>query len=100
LAWLHGRIRTPPFPKNARIEAGLLLRRLQHGEKLGLPRSRPIPAIGSRCYELRIRDADSTWRIIYRLDRDAVVIAAVFAKKTRAISGVCHRSLSAPAQKL
>ena len=28
LAWLHGEVRTPPFSKAARIEAGYLLRDL------------------------------------------------------------------------
>ena len=36
-----------------------------------------------RCHELRINDADGTWRVIYRIDRDAIVIAEVFAKKTQ-----------------
>ncbi|TWH40840.1 hypothetical protein CAL7102_10201 [Dulcicalothrix desertica PCC 7102] len=35
LVWLHGDIKTPPFSQNARIEAGVLLRRLQQGENLG-----------------------------------------------------------------
>lgn len=82
LVWLSGEIRTPPFSAAARLEAGVLLRRLQHGENLGLPQSRPMPGIGRRCHELRIPDARVTWRIVYRLDEDAVVIGAVFAKKT------------------
>ena len=44
------------------------MRRLQQGEKLGLPHSRPLPTIGSRCHELRIRDQNINWRIIYRID--------------------------------
>ena len=82
LLWLHGEIKTPPFTADARIEAGMLLRRLQRGERLGLPVSRPMPIVGRRCHELRIVDADQTWRIIYRVDVDAVVIADVFSKKT------------------
>jgi phage-related protein len=42
-----------------------------------------MPAVGNRCHELRIRDLDSNWRIIYRLDDDAIVIADVFRKTTR-----------------
>jgi phage-related protein len=42
-----------------------------------------MPAIGSRCHELRIIDANKTWRIIYRIDKDAIVIADVFEKKTQ-----------------
>ena len=83
LAWLHGEVKTPPFSTEARIEARLLLRRLQRGDRLDLPHSRPMPSIGPRCHELRVQDAHVTWRIIYRLDPDAVIIAAVFAKKSR-----------------
>ena len=83
LVWLHGEVRTPPFSATARIEAGFLLRRLQQGESLGLPWSRPMPSIGTRCHELRITDEKVIWRIIYRIDRDAIVIAEVFQKQTR-----------------
>ena len=82
LAWLHGQVKTPPLSREARIETGFLLRRLQRGERLRTPQSRPMPSIGSRCHELRINDADTTWRLIYRVDPDAIVIAEVFAKKT------------------
>jgi phage-related protein len=81
--WLEGRIETPPFSQVARIEAGSLLRRLQRGEKLGLPQSRPVPTIGPRCHELRIQEESVAWRIIYRVDRDAIIILVIFAKKTR-----------------
>lgn len=80
--WLHGEIKTPPFSKNARIEAGVLIRRLQEGDKLSLPHSRPMPSIGVRCHELRITDEDKIWRIIHRVDLDLVLIAEVFSKKT------------------
>jgi phage-related protein len=81
LVWLHGEIRTPPFSKQARTEAGFFLRLLQKGELLSLPHSRPMPSIGNRCHELRVNDKDQTWRIIYRIDFDAIVILDVFAKK-------------------
>lgn len=41
--------------------------------------------LGPRCHELRINDERQTWRIVYRADPDAIVIAEVFSKKTRAI---------------
>ena len=84
LVWLHGEVKSPPFSREARIEAGFLLRRLQAGEMLSMPRSRPMPSIGVRCHELRIVDKGKAWRIVYRSDEDAVVIAEVFAKTTRA----------------
>ncbi len=83
LVWLHGEIQTPPFSKDARLEAGYLLRRLQTGENLALPSSRPMPSIGPRVHELRITDKDKIWRIVYRIDADAIILVEVFAKKTR-----------------
>ena len=83
LVWLHGEVKTPPFSSEARIEAGFLLRRLQAGERLSLPHSRPMPSIGDRCHELRVQDERRTWRIVYRIDADAIVILEVFEKTTR-----------------
>ena len=82
LAWLYDEVKTPPFSKAARIEAGYLLRQLQQGEILSMPKSRPMPDIGPRCHELRINDEKKTWRILYRIDQDAIVIVDVFSKKT------------------
>jgi phage-related protein len=83
LVWLEGEVKTPPFTSAARLEAGFLLRQLQQGEKLGLPHSRPMSSIAARCHELRINDEKTTWRIIYRLDLDAIVILEVFKKKSQ-----------------
>ena len=99
LVWLHGEVKTPPFSAEARLEAGRLFRQLQRGAALGLPHSRPMSSIGPRCHELRIQDARVTWRIVYRLDADAVIIAEVFSKKTqatpKAVLDVCKRRLAA-----
>jgi len=43
LIWLKGEIKTPPFSKDARFEAGLLLRLLQRGHGIDMPKSRPMP---------------------------------------------------------
>jgi len=64
LAWLHGEIKTPPFSRAARMEAGYLLRLLQKGQAVGMPQSRPMPVVGPRCHELRVRDAEADWRIV------------------------------------
>jgi phage-related protein len=97
LVWLHGEIKTPPFSKEARVEAGTLLRQLQEGESLGMPHSRPMRSIGPRCHELRVRDENKNWRIIYRVDSDAIVIAEVFAKATnqtpKRVIDTCRRRL-------
>jgi len=60
--------------------AGFLLRQLEKGKKLEMPHARSMPAIGERCHELRIVDQDATWRIICRIDADAIVIVDVFSK--------------------
>lgn len=94
---LRGEIKTPPMSEAARRETGFLLRRLQQGERLALPHSRPMSDIGPRCHELRVNDENKTWRIIYRMDDDAIVIADVFEKKTqkapRQVIANCQRRL-------
>ena len=97
LAWLSGEVKTPPLSAAARVEVGFLLRRLQRGDRIEMPHSRPMPSVGPRCHELRINDADTTWRVVYRFDSDAVVIADVFSKKTpqtpQSVIDNCRRRL-------
>ena len=99
LVWLHGEIKTPPFSAAGRLEAGFLLRRLQQGEVLSLPQSRPMPSVGTQCDELRITDAGHAWRIMYHVEPDAVVVLDVFSKKTEAtpmtVLSTCRRRLAA-----
>jgi phage-related protein len=83
LIWLEGEIKTPPFSHEARIEAGFLLRRLQIGEKIEMPQSRPMPDIAKGCHELRVTDKNADWRIIYAIEPDCLVILDVFAKKSK-----------------
>ncbi len=56
-----------------------------------------MPAVGPRCHELRINDAAATWRLMYRIDSDAIVILEVFAKKTpttpKAVIETCRKRL-------
>lgn len=97
LLWLHGEVKTPTFSTDARIESGTLLRRLQCSENIPLPHSRPMPFIGKACHELRIQDATKTWRIVYHIDIDAIVILEVFSKTTqqtpKAVLNTCQRRL-------
>jgi phage-related protein len=94
---LSGTIKTPPFSSRARAEAGYYLRQLQQGHTLSLPISRPMPNIGKRCHELRINDNNQTWRIIYRIDDDSIIILEIFSKKTKAtpdhIKKMCQNRL-------
>jgi phage-related protein len=99
LRWMIGSLRTPPVGREARIEAGVLLRRLQRGEMLGMPRSRPMPAIGPRVHELRVNDREtrSGWRILYRIDPEAIVVVHWFSKRTQQTPGrvvdLCRKRL-------
>jgi phage-related protein len=58
-----------------------------------------MPDLGSGCHELRVRDSGHSWRVVYRVDRDAIVIAEVFDKKTqrtpREVLETCRRRLRA-----
>lgn len=97
VVWLHGEIKTPPFSSDARVEAGILLRRLQQGDNLHMPHSRPMPTIGRGCHELRINDQQKAWRIMYCVEPDAIIVLEVFAKKTnttpKRIIDVCKERL-------
>jgi len=97
IVWLSGEIKTPPLSKDARIEAGYLLRCLQAGVSLAMPHSRPMPSVGRHCHELRINHDDSTWRILHRIDPDAIVILEVFQKKTgktpKSVIEICRRRM-------
>ena len=97
LLWLSGEVKTPPFSAQARIECGALLRRLQRGDNIPLPHSRPMPSIGKACHELRIPDASKSWRIVYFIDGDFIVILDVFSKTTqqtpKAVIHTCQRRL-------
>lgn len=100
LAWLSGEIKTPPLSSEARQEAGVLLRRLQRGDALSMPESRPMPSIGPRCHELRIDDLEQKkeWRVMYYIGHHAIAILDVFQKTTRAtpadVLAACRRRLA------
>lgn len=78
----------------------MLLRRLQRGEILAMPESRPMPAVGPRCHELRIDDVEQKkeWRVMYYVGRHAIAILEVFQKTTRAtprdVITACRRRLA------
>jgi phage-related protein len=85
LIWLPTEIKTPPFYRSVRIEVGFLLQQLLNGELPTLPMSKPMSSIGDRCHELRVNDLNNNknWRVVYRIDDNAVLILEVFAKTTK-----------------
>jgi phage-related protein len=58
-----------------------------------------MPSIGRGCHELRATDKGHEWRIVYRVDEDAIVVGDVFAKMTRTtprdVISRCQRRLEA-----
>jgi phage-related protein len=55
-------------------------------------------AIGKSCYELRLRDAGTNWRLVFRVDEDAVIVVGLFRKTSPSATGrliaVSRRRLS------
>jgi len=97
IRWLHGEAKTPPMSHEARREIGFLLRELQEGVRVGMPHSRPMPVVGVGCHELRVNDVNKTWRVMYCVAADAIVILDVFEKKTnqtpQSVIAACQRRL-------
>jgi phage-related protein len=84
LLWLGGtEVKTPPVGERARRDLGAALRVLQIGGQLEMPLSRPMPSIGPRVHELRVRDEGKQWRLIYRTDADAILVVDLFRKSTQ-----------------
>lgn len=48
-----------------------------------MPLSRPMPSIGPRCHELRVREDGKQWRLIYRIDTEAILVVDLFRKTTQ-----------------
>ena len=87
IRWLADEVTAPPFAARVALDVAALLKKVAVGGMLLMPHSRPMPSIGHRCYELRVNDGNRSWRIVYHISVDTVVVLDVFAKKTRATPG-------------
>jgi phage-related protein len=85
IVWKTDIISTPPFSHEARIKAGYLLRLLQQGAVLSPPDAKKLADLCTRCWELRIKDSNKWYRIIVRIDKDAIVVFGWFKKKSNKI---------------
>ncbi|MGC8514010.1 MAG: type II toxin-antitoxin system RelE/ParE family toxin [Acidimicrobiales bacterium] len=73
------------FPENARRRAGYQLDRVQHG--LDPDDWKPMSSIGSGCREIRVRDKDGTFRVLYVATiGETVYVLHGFQKKTQKTS--------------
>jgi phage-related protein len=72
------------FPKEVRICLGRGLFRLQMGERLKMPNSRPMPGIAAGTSELRLKGEDGSYRAFYyTASSQGILVFHAFVKKTR-----------------
>lgn len=72
------------FPEQIKKELGLLIYRLQLGESLPMPQSRPMSSLGIGCHELRVTGEDGIYRAFYYLKiKDKILIFHAFKKSTQ-----------------
>ena len=72
------------FPKGVRLELGKALFDLQMGAVLSMPISRPMPSVASGVEELRFRDKEGTYRVLYYArSAQGILVFHAFMKKTQ-----------------
>ena len=72
------------FPKEVRIRLGRGLFRLQIGEHLGMPNSRPMPGVAAGVSELRVKGEDGSFRAFYySASAQGILVFQAFDKKTQ-----------------
>jgi phage-related protein len=72
------------FPKEARMRLGRDLFRLQMGERIAMPVSRPMPVVSAGVSELRVKGGDGIFRVFYYLaSRKGVLVFHAFVKKAQ-----------------
>ncbi len=72
------------FPQDIREDLTDMLARLDAGLMLSMPMSRPMPSVGRKIYELRLKDRSGIYRVIYMLVRQGDIwLVHAFKKKTQ-----------------
>jgi phage-related protein len=72
------------FPAEVREDLADALARLEEGQSLSMPLSRPMPSLGSGAYELRLKDRSGAYRVVYALIVHGTVhVFHAFKKTTR-----------------
>ncbi len=57
---------------------------LQHGARLHMPLSRPMPSVGLGVHELRVRDAAGIYRAFYAVQSErGLIVLHAFEKRTQ-----------------
>jgi phage-related protein len=72
------------FPDEARARLGRELFRLQMGDMLQMPSSRPMPSVAAGVAELRVRDENGIYRAFYyTASARGILVFHAFIKKTQ-----------------
>jgi phage-related protein len=72
------------MPEEVRKDLADLVARLEIGQMLSMPISRPMPSIGKGVYELRLKDRSGIYRVIYVLiQRGQIGLLHAFKKTTQ-----------------
>lgn len=72
------------FPKEVRVRLGRGLFRMQLGERIGMPNSRPMPAVAPGVSELRVKGEDGIFRVFYyTASLRGVLVFHAFVKKSQ-----------------
>ena len=75
------------FPDDVKREIGYMIFKLQIGEFLKMPFSRPMPILGKNCHELRVKGKDNIYRAFYLLKvGKKIVLFHAFQKKSQKTS--------------
>lgn len=71
------------FPEEIRGDLADALARLDAGQSLAMPLSRPMPIIGTGVHELRLKDRSGVYRVFYVLPGAGIVyVLHALQKKT------------------
>ena len=70
--------------KEIRKDISDILGKLELGLTLGLPHVRPLPSIHSGLFEIRVKDKQGQFRVVYFVKKgDAIYLLHAFRKKTQ-----------------
>jgi phage-related protein len=70
--------------KEIRKDISDILGKLELGLSLGLPHVRPLPSVSSGLFEIRVKDKQGQFRVIYFVKKgDAIYLLHAFRKKTQ-----------------
>lgn len=75
------------WPNEVREDLADAIARLERGQQLSMPLSRPMPSIGKGVHELRFRERSGIYRVIYFLaGASQIWLLHAFKKTTQATS--------------